>query len=201
MSGAMSYLEEMFGLSGQTAVVIGGTGELCGSMAVGLASAGAEVVIVGRNVEKAEEKLAEIRKAGGTGYFLHNNVTDSAALPRLFEQVMEKSGKVDILVNGAGVNRATPFFDINEEEFQHILDVNFKAVCVACQIFGKHMVDRGEGGSIINVGSVSGLNPLSNVFIYSATKAAVHNLSKNLAREWAPHQVRVNVLVPGFFPR
>ena len=75
-----------------------------------------------------------------------------------------------------------------------------KAVFLACQTFGKHMVERGEGGSIINVGSISGLNPLSRVFTYSATKGAVHNLSKNLAREWATQKVRVNVLVPGFFP-
>ncbi|MBG30989.1 MAG: gluconate 5-dehydrogenase [Opitutae bacterium] len=196
----MNYVEKLFGLSGQTAVVIGGTGELCGAMGVGLAKAGAEVVIVGRNQDKAVEKLAEIEEAGGLGYFIPCDVGDADALRRLLDQVLEKSGKVDILVNGAGINSPTPFFDIPEEEFQRIFDVNLKAVLLACQIFGKHMVDRGEGGSIINVGSISGLNPLSRVFTYSATKGAVHNLSKNLAREWAPHRVRVNVLVPGFFP-
>ena len=196
----MSYLEELFGLSGQTAVVIGGTGELCGAMAIGLASAGAEVVIVGRNQEKANEKLAEIEGDGGTGYFMPCDVGEAEALRGLLDGVLEKSGKVDVLVNGAGINSPTPFFDIPEDEFQRIFDVNLKAVLLACQVFGKHMVDRGDGGSIINVGSISGLNPLSRVFTYSATKGAVHNLSKNLAREWAPHRVRVNVLVPGFFP-
>ena len=196
----MSYLDELFGLSGQTAVVIGGTGELCGAMAVGLAKAGAEVVIVGRNQQKANEKLAEIEEIGGTGHFIPCDVGDAGALGGLLDQVVEKSGKVDVLVNGAGVNSPTPFFEIPEDEFQRIFDVNLKAVLLACQVFGKHMVDRGEGGSIINVGSISGLNPLSRVFTYSATKGAVHNLSKNLAREWAPHRVRVNVLVPGFFP-
>ena len=196
----MSYLDELFGLSGQTAVVIGGTGELCGAMAIGLANAGAEVVIVGRNQEKANEKLAQIEEVSGTGYFIPCDVGDAGALRGLLDQVMEKSGKVDILVNGAGINSPTPFFDIPEDEFQRIFDVNLKAVLLACQVFGKHMVDRGDGGSIINVGSISGLNPLSRVFTYSATKGAVHNLSKNLAREWAPHRVRVNVLVPGFFP-
>ncbi|MFP6901708.1 MAG: SDR family oxidoreductase [Opitutales bacterium] len=196
----MSYLEELFGLSGQTAVVIGGTGELCGAMAIGLAKAGAEVVIVGRNQEKANEKLAAIESSGGVGYFVPCDVGGSGAFQRLLDEVVGKSGKVDVLVNGAGVNSPTPFFDIQEDEFQRIIDVNLKAVLLACQAFGKHMVDRGDGGSIINVGSVSGLNPLSKVFTYSATKGAVHNLSKNLAREWAPHRVRVNVLVPGFFP-
>ncbi|SVD14232.1 uncharacterized protein METZ01_LOCUS367086, partial [marine metagenome] len=118
----------------------------------------------------------------------------------LLDHVVERSGKVDILVNGAGINSPTPFFDIPADEFQRIFDINLKAVFLACQTFGKHMVERGEGGSIINVGSISGLNPLSRVFTYSATKGAVHNLSKNLAREWATQKVRVNVLVPGFFP-
>ncbi len=196
----MSYLENLFGLSGKTAVVIGGTGELCGAMAIGLAKAGAEVVIVGRNEEKAQEKLREIDATDGSGYFLPCDVGKTESLERLLEQVLEKSGQVDVLVNGAGVNSPTPFFEIAEDEFQRIFDVNLKAVMLTCQIFGKYMVDRGEGGSIINVGSISGLNPLSRVFTYSATKGAVHNLSKNLAREWAPQKVRVNVLVPGFFP-
>jgi NAD(P)-dependent dehydrogenase (short-subunit alcohol dehydrogenase family) len=107
---------------------------------------------------------------------------------------------VDIVVNGAGVNSATPFFDVGEDEFDRIIKINLKGVFLGCQIFGKYLVDHGEGGSIINLGSMSGLIPLSRVFTYSASKAAVHNLSKNLAREWAPNKVRVNTLVPGFFP-
>ena len=196
----MNYLEELFSLSGKTAVVIGGTGELCGAMATGLAKAGAEVVVVGRNEEKAQQKTNEIEKAGGSAYFVPCDVGETESLQNLLDQVVERSGKVDILVNGAGINSPTPFFDIPADEFQRIFDVNLKAVFLACQTFGKHMVERGEGGSIINVGSISGLNPLSRVFTYSATKGAVHNLSKNLAREWATQKVRVNVLVPGFFP-
>jgi NAD(P)-dependent dehydrogenase (short-subunit alcohol dehydrogenase family) len=113
--------------------------------------------------------------------------------------LLAKHGRVDILVNGAGVNSPTPFLDIPEEEFDRIMTVNFKGLFLSCQVFGKQMVERGSG-SIINLGSASGLNPLSRVFTYSASKAAVHNISKNLAREWAPKGVRVNVLVPGFFP-
>ena len=109
-----------------------------------------------------------------------------------------RSGRVDIVVNGAGINSATPFFDIAEDEFDRIVRVNLKGVFFGCQVFGKHLVEAGHGGSIINIGSMSGLVPLSRVFTYSATKSAVHNLSLNLAREWAPHRVRVNVLVPGF---
>jgi len=98
------------------------------------------------------------------------------------------------------VNSATPFFDIPEDEFERIVRINLKGVFLGCQVFGKYLIDRGEGGSIINLGSMSGVIPLSRVFTYSASKAAVHNLSKNLAREWAPKRVRVNTLVPGFFP-
>ena len=194
------YLNSLFGLEGKTAVVIGGTGELCGEMAVGLAKAGAEIALVGRNQEKAEARLSIIQEAGGTAYFESCDVTSRDELDTLLAEVLSKSGKVDILINGAGVNSPTPFFEITEDEFGRIMQANFKALFMSCQVFGKHMVERGEGGSIINIGSMSGVIPLSRVFTYSASKAAVHNLSKNLAREWAPQKVRVNTLVPGFFP-
>jgi len=114
--------------------------------------------------------------------------------------VLARSGRLDVLVNGAGVNSPTPFLAITDDEFDRIVRVNLKGVFLGCQVLGGHMVEKGQGGSVINVGSESGLVPLSRVFTYSATKAAVHNLSKNLAREWAPRRVRVNTLVPGFFP-
>src|SRR5690606_3914610 len=195
-----SYLESLFSLSGRVAVVIGGTGELCGAMAEGLAGAGAEVVLVGRNEEKARVRLDRIKALGGQGYFVAAEASDQSALQALLAQVLERSGRVDILVNGAGVNSATPYLEIGEEEFDRIMRVNVKSVFLACQVFGQYLVERGEGGSIINLGSMSGIVPLSRVFTYSASKAAVHNLSKNLAREWAPHQVHVNTIVPGFFP-
>jgi NAD(P)-dependent dehydrogenase (short-subunit alcohol dehydrogenase family) len=194
------YLNSLFGLEGKTAVIIGGTGELCGAMAEGLAQAGAEVVLVGRSQEKADARLAKISSAGGTGYFIAGDLSSKDGIQAIMASVIERSGKVDILVNGAGANAATPFLEIPEEEWDRIFDVNLKAVFLSCQVFGDYFVKRGEGGSIINVGSMSAIIPLSRVFTYSATKAAVHNLSKNLAREWAEDKVRVNTLVPGFFP-
>jgi NAD(P)-dependent dehydrogenase (short-subunit alcohol dehydrogenase family) len=190
---------ELFSLQGKVAVVIGGTGELCGAMAEGFAKAGATVALVGRDAAKARKKLDQIAKAGGHAEFFSCDTTSKAGLQKLLADVLAKFSRVDILVNGAGVNSPTPFFDIAEEEFDKIIAVNLKGLMLACQIFGRHMVKRGSG-SIINVGSAAGLFPLSNVFTYSASKAAVHNLSKNLAREWAAKGVRVNVLVPGFFP-
>ena len=194
------YLSSLFSLEGKVAVVIGGTGELCGAMAEGLAAAGAETVLVGRSEEKAAARLAKIESAGGSAYFEKVDVNSKASIQELLGNVLAKSGKIDILVNGAGVNSPTPIFDIEEDEFDSILNTNLKAVLFASQIFGKYLVERGEGGSIINIGSMSGIIPLSRVFTYSATKAAVHNLSKNLAREWAEQKVRVNTIVPGFFP-
>lgn len=193
------YLKNLFGLDGKVAVVIGGTGELCGAMAEGLAQAGAEVVLVGRNPEKAEARLKRIASVGGKAWFAQADVSTKPALEALLKDVLAKSGKVDIVINGAGVNSPTPFLDVAEEEFDRIMDTNFKALYFACQVFGKYLVERGSG-SIINLGSMSGLKPLSRVFTYSASKAAVHNLSMNLAREWAAKGVRVNIMVPGFFP-
>jgi NAD(P)-dependent dehydrogenase (short-subunit alcohol dehydrogenase family) len=197
---APDYLHSLFGLTGRVAVVIGGTGELCGAMAEGLAGAGAEVVLVGRNEEKARARLERIAAAGGRAWFHAAEATSKPELQTLLDVVLKKSGRVDVVINGAGINSATPFFDISEEEFDRIMRVNLKAVFFGCQVFGKYLVERGQGGAIINLGSMSGIVPLSRVFTYSASKAAVHNLTKNLAREWAPHRVRVNTLVPGFFP-
>ena len=109
--------DSMFNLKGKTAVVIGGTGELCGAMAEGLASAGAEVVLVGRSEEKAGARLAKIEEAGGKAYFVAADVNARTSMQSLLDTVVEKSGKIDILVNGAGINSATPFLEIPEEEF------------------------------------------------------------------------------------
>jgi NAD(P)-dependent dehydrogenase (short-subunit alcohol dehydrogenase family) len=195
-----TYLESLFGLTGKTAVVIGGTGTLCGVMAQGLAEAGASVVIVGRSEEKAKERLDLIAAAGAKGSFFAADVADRASLQALCDHVVATFGNVDILINGAGVNSPTPFLEITDEEFLRIVDINTAAVFRSCQIFGAHMLSQPDGGTIVNLGSISGLGPLSRVFTYSLSKAAVHNLTKNLAREWATQGVRVNTLVPGFFP-
>lgn len=195
-----SYLNTLFGLENKVAVVIGGTGELCGSMAEGLANAGAETVLVGRNEEKASARLDNINSAGGRAYFEKVDVTSKTSIDDLLSAVLKKSGRVDILINGAGINSPTPILEVQEDEFDSILNTNLKAVLFASQVFGEYMIERGQGGSMINIGSMSGLIPLSRVFTYSASKAAVHNLSKNMAREWADQNIRVNTIVPGFFP-
>lgn len=191
---------QQFDLSGRVAVVIGGTGVLCGVMARGLCSAGATAVLVGRDEAKAKANLDAIAAAGGKAVFEKCDASSKAELQSLLDRVLKRFGRVDVLINGAGVNSATPFLEIPEDEIDRIFAINVKGVMFACQVFAKHWLDAGKAGSIINVGSASGLTPLSRVFTYSASKAAVHNLTKNLAREWAEKGVRVNALVPGFIP-
>ncbi len=190
----------LFSLTGKTALVIGGTGELCGAMAEAMASAGAYVILAGRSEEKAAARLQRIRAAGGDGCFLPVDASTKAGLEALLADALKASPQVDILVNGAGANSPTPFLEIPEDEYARLFQINTTAVFTACQVFGKYFLDHQVKASIINVGSMSGLIPLSRVFTYSMTKAAVHNLSRNLAREWAAQGIRVNTIVPGFFP-
>ena len=139
------YLNGLFSVAGKTAVVIGGTGELCGAMAQGLACAGAEVVLVGRSEEKANARIAKIEAAGGKAYFETCEVDQKANIEDLLARVLEKSGKVDIVINGAGTNSATPFLEVPEDEYDWIFKINMKAVFLACQVFGKYLVDRNQG--------------------------------------------------------
>jgi len=196
----MNYLENLYSLSGKVAVVIGGTGKLCGHMAQGLAQAGAQVILVGRSEIKAQEKMESIRSLGGKAEFIQADISNKEEIQNILEKSLIQAGRVDILINGAGINSPTPILDIEAEEFERIININLTATLQACQVFARHWLNEKQKGSIINLGSISGLNPLSRVFTYSASKAAVHNLSKNLAREWADQGIRVNTLVPGFFP-
>jgi NAD(P)-dependent dehydrogenase (short-subunit alcohol dehydrogenase family) len=191
---------DMFSLDGKTAVVIGGGGVLAGEMATGLAQAGAAVAILDLNAEHAEARASAIRALGRHAAGIGCDATRKADLSRALEIVLQESGSVDILLNAAGINSGTPFFEISEEEWQRILDVNLKSMVLACQVFGKIMVDAGRGGSIINISSASSGPPLSRVFTYSITKAGVNQLTQFLAREWAPFKVRVNAIAPGFIP-
>jgi NAD(P)-dependent dehydrogenase (short-subunit alcohol dehydrogenase family) len=199
-ASAGEYLTSLFGLRGRTAVVIGGTGVLGGALADALAVAGADVVIAGRDAPNGELALRRIEELGGCCEFVQVDATQRSELQALLDRLKASNRRCDILLNAAGVNSATPFLEISDEEWNRIIDVNLRAVQLACQLFGGWMIDAGIQGSIINVASLSAITPLSRVFTYSASKAAVLNLTLNLAREWAPFGIRVNALSPGFFP-
>ncbi|QGJ70215.1 D-mannonate oxidoreductase [Planctomycetales bacterium 10988] len=197
---ANAFLDAMFGLEGQVAVVIGGTGVLGGAFCVGLAQAGATVVMSGREEPGIDERLDKLQAVAKESCFLPVDVTKRASIESLLLQTLEKYGRVDMLINAAGVNMGCDYFEVQDEDWERIFRINLTAVHWGCQLFGKAMSEQEGGGSILNIASVTSDKPLSRVFAYSASKAGVANLTQNVARELAPHQVRVNALAPGFFP-
>ncbi len=197
----------LFDLKDEVAVVIGGTGVLGGSMAQGLAQAGAKVAVLGRNTERGEARAKEIQKAGGNAIFVSADAMDRESLRKAHSEIQQRIGHPTVLVNAAGgndpkvtVTSDVPFEAIQVADWKVNFDLNLiGGVLLPCQEFGPGMVQRSRG-SIINIASVSAHLPLSRVIAYSASKAAVLNLTKFLAREWAPKCVRVNSITPGFFP-
>jgi NAD(P)-dependent dehydrogenase (short-subunit alcohol dehydrogenase family) len=193
------YLEKLFGLSGQVAVVIGGTGVLGGALCDGIAQAGARVVVAGTNEKKGQARVEHIGRLDGLATFSSADVGNRDALETLLATTISQFGRVDMLVNCAGVNSASPYLEATDEDWQRVIDINLRGTHWGCQVFGAHMAASG-GGAILNIASVTADVPLSRVFAYGASKAAVVNLTQNVARELAPHKVRVNALCPGFFP-
>jgi NAD(P)-dependent dehydrogenase (short-subunit alcohol dehydrogenase family) len=197
---AHSLIEKLFSLAGKTAVVVGGGGVLAGEMALGLAGAGANVVIADLNEEQAKRHADAILGLGRESLACQADVSRKVDVQRLLEATLEKFGGVDILLNAAGINSGTPFFEIEEAEWERIIAVDLRSIFLACQVFGKAMIEAGKGGSIINISSASSGPPLSKVFTYSVAKGGVNQITQFLAREFAPYRVRVNAILPGFFP-
>ena len=194
------YLQRLFGLEGQTAIVIGGTGVLGGALCDGLAQAGAHVVVAGRSQERGGQRVEAIKAAGGAASFALVDASSKQSLQALCTGAVAAHGKVDMLINCAGVNSAVPYEQIEEADWHRVIDGNLTATHLACQVFCAQMAAQEQGGAILNIGSVTSHLPLSRVYAYSASKAAVINLTQNVAREYAPKNVRVNALCPGFFP-
>lgn len=197
----------LFDLSGDVAVVIGATGVLGGAIAEGLAQAGAAVVVAGRNRDRGEARVEAIRAAGGRALFVSMDASDRASLEAGRATVLAGLGEPTVLVNAAGGNHPSvtvtaenPFEALDAGAWRESFDLNLVGgALLPCQVFGSGMV-RAGAGSIINIASVSAHLPLSRVVAYSAAKAAVLNLTRFLAREWAVKGVRVNSITPGFFP-
>jgi len=193
-------MENLFDLTGKVAVAIGGNSTLGAAMATGLAEQGAKVAIVGRNLEKADAVVKEIEEAGGTAKAFQADVSELDTVKTAAQEIEDWAGGWDIVLNAPGKNSSTPFFEIEPEEWDDIMNVNLKGLVFTIQHFAKRMIDQGRTGSIINISSASSDIPLSKVFTYSASKAGVNNVTQFLAREFAPHGIRVNAIVPGFFP-
>ncbi|MBN9661565.1 MAG: SDR family oxidoreductase [Acidobacteria bacterium] len=193
-------MSDLFDLSGKVAAIVGGGGVLAGEMALGLARAGADIAILDFNLDAANARAAQVRDLGRRAIGVKVDATKKADLQAALDAILAELGHVEILVNAAGINSGTPFFEITEEEWHRILDVDLTSVFLACQVFGQHMVQPGKGGSVINISSASSGPPLSKVFTYSVAKGGVNQVTQFLAREWATQGVRVNAILPGFFP-
>jgi len=185
---------EKFDLSGRVAVVTGGGRGIGRATCEALAEAGAKVVVA----EILADIGAETAKAVG-GEFIHLDVTDPAAVTKAADDIRARHGRVDVLVNNAGMARNSDALETSDEEWRKVMDLNVNAVFWCARAFGKHMV-AARRGSVVNIGSMSGIivNKPQGQAHYNASKAAVHLLTKSLACEWAPHGVRVNAVAPGY---
>jgi len=203
----------LFGLEGQVAVVTGGTGVLGGAMARGLAQAGARVGVLGRREANARQVVADIESAGGEAVPLAADVLESRQLLEARRVTLERWGRLDILVNAAGGNRAdalvaddATFFDASLDAFDRVLELNLRGTVLASQIFAEAMARRSDGdeprGSIVNISSMAARHAMTRVMAYSIAKGGVDNftiwLALELARKYGPG-MRVNAIAPGFF--
>lgn len=186
-------------LNGKAAVVIGGTSGIGRAIAYGLAEAGADVVATSRRMEQVEATAEGIEQRGRRTVRVASDVSDRASLKRVLDQSIEAFGKVEILVNSAGRTKRAPTLDYSEDDWNDIIDTNLTGTFRACQVFGRHMIERSYG-RIINIASISTFVGLYEVAAYSASKAAVGSLTKSLAIEWASHGICVNAIAPGVFP-
>ena len=197
----------LFDLSEEVAVVVGGTGVLGGAMASALASAGARVIVSGRSAERGAQRVRDIEAGGGAALFVETDATDRESVLDMLEIAMDNYGIPTVLVNAVGGNNPNvtvspeqPFSEISSHDWAANFELNLiGGALIPCQVVGEAMVQAGKG-SIINIASASAHVPLSRVVAYSAAKAAVLNLTQFLAREWASTGVRVNSISPGFIP-
>lgn len=194
------YIDNLFNLRGKVVGVIGAGGHLCSEMAKSFARAGCKVAIIDLRFEKALKVEKEINNEGfRETVSLDLDVAEKEQHLRVLESILNQFGRLDILINGAGINGSTPYLDIKEDEWNAIMDSQIKGTFLGCQVYGEYMLKQGKG-NIINVSSASAGPPLSKAFTYSAAKAAIKNLTQNLGREWGTKGVRVNAIRPGFFP-
>jgi len=188
----------LFDLSGRSAVVIGGTSGIGLAMAIGLAEAGADVVATSRRQEQVDDAATRIQSKGRRSLRITSDVADAVSLQNLCDQTIAAFGKVDILVNAAGKIKRAPTVDFPEELWDDIMDTNVTGTLRACQIFGRHMLERGYG-RIVNIASLNTFVSLKEVTAYACSKAAVGALTRSLAVEWSSRGVTVNAIAPGVF--
>jgi NAD(P)-dependent dehydrogenase (short-subunit alcohol dehydrogenase family) len=189
---------DRFRLDGQTAVVVGGAGGLGSAMARGLAEAGAAVAVADASAGQAKRVADEIAKAGGRALAVAVDVADAASVERMAAEVEERLGPIDALINSAGITHRCAAADFPEAEWHRVIAVNLTGVFHGCQIVGRRMLSR-RRGRIVNIASIAGQIGLTGTVAYAASKGGVVMLTRALAVEWAPHNVRVNAIAPSWF--
>ncbi len=185
-------------LAGKVAVVVGGSSGIGKVLALGLANGGADVVSSARRKDLVDALAGEIEALGKRSLRVTCDVSDRGSLERLLQACLDAFGKVDILVNAAGVTKRAPTLDYKEEDWNRILETNLTGALRACQVFGRHMIQR-HYGRIINIASMGSFLALFEVAAYSASKSGLASLTKSLAIEWAKHGICVNAIAPGYF--
>jgi NAD(P)-dependent dehydrogenase (short-subunit alcohol dehydrogenase family) len=189
-----------FDLDGRVAIVTGANRGLGRAFAEALADHGADVVVVGRNEHANHQAADEITKSSGRRTTVVTaDVTKAEGVARIADETMSAHGRIDVLVNNAGICYHRPTLDVPDEEFDNVFDVNVTGLWRMCKAVAPHMIEAGSG-AIVNVGSISAIivNRPQLQASYNASKAAVHQLTKSLAAEWAPHGIRVNAIAPGY---
>ena len=185
-------------LGGKVAVVVGGSSGIGKTLALGLAQAGADVVASARRIELVKELADEIESLGRRSLRVTCDVADRESLEKLLKACVDAFGKVDIMVNAAGITKRAPTLDFSEQDWNRIIDTNLTGTLRVCQVFGRHMIER-KYGRIINIASMGTFLALFEVAAYSASKAGLASLTKSLAIEWAQHRICVNAIAPGYF--
>jgi gluconate 5-dehydrogenase len=199
---SLQHLEQLFGLHGKVALVTGASSGLGVEFARGLAMAGADVAVVARRLERLQAVAQQLAEFGVHAQAVQADLRDEAQLDAALQRVQATLGPIDILVNNAGVAPVGRAERHTLEKWQQALDINLTAVFLCCQKVGQQMIERGQGGRIINVSSVlgEGANAVHKTIGYAATKGAVTNMTRQLAVEWAPYDITVNALAPSWFP-
>jgi len=191
-------MANIFSLEGKTAVVIGGTSGIGRTLSLGLADAGADVIASARRQEQVDDTAVEIERRGRQTLRLCSDVRKRPSLEELLAASLQRFGKIDILINCAGIIKRVPTLTMPEEEWNDVVDTNLTGSLRACQIFGKHMLERGYG-RIVNIASLNSFVALNEVAAYAASKAGVASLTRSLAVEWSKNGVTVNAIAPGVF--
>ena len=204
MNNAGTNALDLFRLDGKTALVTGGGRGLGQYMAEALSDAGASVVLCSRSLETLEEVKAEIEDRGGKALALECDVTEPEDVDSMVAKTEEAFGAIDVLVNNSGTAWGAPAEEMPVEKFDLVVEVNVRGTFLMSQAVGRRMIERGEGGKIVNIASIAGLiggrPDYMQTIGYNSSKGAVISMTQNLATSWARHGINVNAIAPGWFP-